>query len=459
MSCGPPYSSEKDGRQERVHSKIVHVQKVQMPGDDRLDCRRDRAVRASQPGVSRLVLKNQQQTELLKGNQNDSLEGPQHRPNWHTQQVVIRTGHAHQEPAWACRPRPAGGKGVVIDKVKGLHNTKNNNNRKISMCLFRVIRMSQDGLHPVLFRHLVDNDAVAAAVGDGLVLLLGVADDAGAVRVIAAAGTATVELDALTLAGDAVALAGAGAAVRVGSAVAGEAGAGRGAVGAVGQGRAGGRDWGRAEVGEGILVDLGVAEAGSELLNVVLVVVGVQDVLVAAGSHGLGGLDLGDGERATLGDVGDGSTAALGVLGGRLAGGLAGGLGGRLGVLGRLGRGLASGDIEDVQLAASGGLSGGLDGRVVGDVVAINDVVVPVSLARLESGGLEAESALPGTRLGGGLVLGKRKLTLVAVPGAEEMDGLDAGGDAERERQLSGGHFDYLNVVIKILIEGACFRK
>jgi hypothetical protein len=301
--------------------------------------------------------------------------------------------------------------------------------------------MGREGLHPVLLRHLVDNDAVAAAVGDGLVLLLGLADDAGAVRVIAAAGTSAVKLDALSFAGDTVALAGAGGAVRVGSAVAGEAGAGGGAVGAVGQGRAGGRDWGRAEVGEGILVDVGVAEAGSELLNVVLVVVGVQDVLGAAGSHGLGSLDLGDGQGAALGDVGS-TAGTLGVLGGGLAGRLGGGLGGRLGVLGRLGRGLASGDIEDVQLAASGGLSGELDGRVVGNVVAIDDVVVPVSLARLQGGGLEAESTLPGTRLGGGLVLGKRKLTLVTVPGAEEMDSLDAGGDAERERQLSGGHFE-----------------
>jgi len=268
---------------------------------------------------------------------------------------------------------------------------------------------------------------VAAAVGDGLVLLLGVADDARAVRVITAAGTTAVELDTVALAGDAVALAGAGAAVGAGGAV---AGAGRRGVGAVGQGRAGGGDGGRAEVGDGVLV----------------VVVGIKNVLVAAGSHKLGGLNLKNGEKAALGDVAGGVAAAagrLGVLGGRLGGGLAAGLGGRLGgaLGGRLGA--ASGDIEDVQLAASGGLGGELNAGVVGDVVAIDDVVVPVALAGLEGGLGEAESTLPGARLGRGLVLGKGKLALVAVPRSEKVDSLDAGGDAEGERELSGRHFGF----------------
>jgi len=92
-----------------------------------------------------------------------------------------------------------------------------------------------------------------------------------------------------------------------------------------------------------------------------------------------------------------------------------------------------SGDIEDVQLTAGGGLDGGLNAGVVGDVVAIDDVVVPVALAGLEGGGLEAESALPGAGLGRRLVLGEGKLALVTVPGAEQVDGLDTGGDAERE--------------------------
>jgi hypothetical protein len=78
----------------------------------------------------------------------------------------------------------------------------------------------------------------------------------------------------------------------------------------------------------------------------------------------------------------------------------------------------------------------------VGNVVAVNDVVVPVALASLEGGVLEAKGALPRARLGGRLVLGKRELADVVVPGAEKVDGLDARGDAERERKLDGGrHF------------------
>lgn len=78
-------------------------------------------------------------------------------------------------------------------------------------------------------------------------------------------------------------------------------------------------------------------------------------------------------------------------------------------------------------------------GRVVGDVVAVNDVVVPVALALLESGTLELEAADPTTSLLG--VLGKRKLTLVAVPGTEKVDGLAVGGSAESEVKLDSGHF------------------
>jgi hypothetical protein len=77
-------------------------------------------------------------------------------------------------------------------------------------------------------------------------------------------------------------------------------------------------------------------------------------------------------------------------------------------------------------------------------MVAIDDVVVPVSLARLEGRILEAKGTLPGTGLGGSLVLGERELTNVVVPRAEKMNGLDAGRDAERERELMRRHFDFL---------------
>lgn len=65
--------------------------------------------------------------------------------------------------------------------------------------------------------------------------------------------------------------------------------------------------------------------------------------------------------------------------------------------------------------------------------------VVPVSLTLLESGALEAESALPRAGLGG--ILGERELAVVAVPRAEKVDSLAVGGGAEREVELDRGHY------------------
>jgi hypothetical protein len=79
----------------------------------------------------------------------------------------------------------------------------------------------------------------------------------------------------------------------------------------------------------------------------------------------------------------------------------------------------------------------------MGDVVPINDVVVPISLTSLKSSALEAEGALPRTSLAGVLVVGKGKLSSVVVPGTEEMYGLDSGGGAEVEAELNGGHFEF----------------
>jgi len=53
-------------------------------------------------------------------------------------------------------------------------------------------------------------------------------------------------------------------------------------------------------------------------------------------------------------------------------------------------------------------------GRVVRDVVAVNDVVVPVALALLECGAVELEASGPASGLLG--VLGEWELSLVAVP-------------------------------------------
>jgi hypothetical protein len=72
-------------------------------------------------------------------------------------------------------------------------------------------------------------------------------------------------------------------------------------------------------------------------------------------------------------------------------------------------------------------------------VVAVNDIVVPVALALLEGLSLEAESALPATRLG--RVLGERELAVVVVPRSEKVDGLAVGRSAEREVELDSGHF------------------
>jgi hypothetical protein len=88
----------------------------------------------------------------------------------------------------------------------------------------------------------------------------------------------------------------------------------------------------------------------------------------------------------------------------------------------------------------------------VGNVVAIDDVVVPVSLASLKSGVLESKGTLPGARLGGGLVPGERELADVAVPRAEEVDRLDAGRDAKRERELNRRHY-YLLVMNSMLLQ------
>lgn len=69
-------------------------------------------------------------------------------------------------------------------------------------------------------------------------------------------------------------------------------------------------------------------------------------------------------------------------------------------------------------------------------MIPIDDVVVPIPLARLEGRVLELEGTLPGSRLGRGLVLGEWKLADVVIPGAEKMDRLDGGGDTEGEGEL-----------------------
>ena len=264
--------------------------------------------------------------------------------------------------------------------------------------------------------HLLADDHTLAAGGAGDVLILRLG---GALRVIrgGAAGATAVELDAGAGAGDAVALAGAAGRDR-GS---GAWGAGTGAV----------EGWNvrvdvRVRVRVAVVLEVGGGELGGEELD------GWGGELLGGDLAGLVWLDW----HWAL-DAGWGESAALGDAGGALAAGLA------VGRLGNDGTGLWGWDVEGVELAAGGGLGDGLAGWVVGDVVAVDDVVVPVALALLEGGTLEAEGTLPATSLG--CVLGKGKLAVVVVPGAEEMDGLAVGGCAEVEVKLNSCHFENLS--------------
>jgi len=217
------------------------------------------------------------------------------------------------------------------------------------------------------------------------VFLLGVG---AGLAVVTAAGAAAVKLDAVAGTGDAIALTGAARRTR------GNAGW-AGAVGAAGAGEG----WDirvNIRIVIGLLIDVGVAEAGGELIDGGLVVALGDDAGGLDWVVWLGALDVGGGDTAAMGNVlGGAARGALGVPGGGLAG--------------------ASWHIEDVELALGGWLKNGLLGWVMCAVVPIHDVVVPVALTLLESATSEAESASPVTsRLG--RVDRERKLTLVVVP-------------------------------------------
>jgi len=78
----------------------------------------------------------------------------------------------------------------------------------------------------------------------------------------------------------------------------------------------------------------------------------------------------------------------------------------------------------------------------VRDMIAVDDVIVPVSLTLFQRSALELEASDPSTALLG--VLGERELTLVVVPRAEQVHGLAVGGSAESEVKLNSGHCDGL---------------
>jgi len=211
---------------------------------------------------------------------------------------------------------------------------------------------------------------------------------------------------------------GAGVAEARGGARGGEAGA-RGEVGA-------GNGAGRRGHVEVVLVELELLELALEVFDRVLIVVGLANG--AAGVRlarlGVGNARWRDG--TTGGDRhGDGQGRNRRV-GGRDA--LLGGGNLDLKALGGLG------NIKNVESSAGGLLLHGWLGGVVRDHRVVHDVVVPVALAGLEGGLLEAEVALPAARLAGG-ILGERELTRVVVPGAEKVNGLAVGGGSESERK------------------------
>ena len=190
-----------------------------------------------------------------------------------------------------------------------------------------------------------------------LLLGLGVRSAVRVVRV-AAAGATTVELDAVAGAGNAIAFAGAAA-----GRVRGHAGWGR-AVGAARAGQGGHIRVGvRVDVGV-VLVDVGTAKAGGELID--------GGLGVALGADA-GGLDWVVWLWAL--DVLTGDTTADGDLLGGAAGG----------ALGRGGLGAAGWDIEDVELALGGWLEDGLLGWVMGAVVAIHDILSHVYVSTCHS--------------------------------------------------------------------------
>jgi len=142
---------------------------------------------------------------------------------------------------------------------------------------------------------------------------------------------------------------------------------------------------------------------------------------------GCGCDDFGGGECAAFGDGGRAGAAGVAGRGGFLSG--ADGVGG----------GGLAGDVEDVEFAASGGLGGVVLGWVVRDVVAVNDVVVPVALALFQGAVLELEASHPSAALL--WILGERELPGVVVPGAEEVHGFAVGACAECEVELDCCHF------------------
>lgn len=70
----------------------------------------------------------------------------------------------------------------------------------------------------------------------------------------------------------------------------------------------------------------------------------------------------------------------------------------------------------------------------MGDMMAINHIIVPVCTAWLHFLGWEFERGGPFARLG---TLGKWELAFVGIPCTDDVDCLDLGADSERKGLLS----------------------
>jgi len=149
--------------------------------------------------------------------------------------------------------------------------------------------------------NLVADDNTLAAGGLLLVNVLVLGGAVLRVLRVAAAGATTVELDAVTSAGDAEAFAGA-------------AGAGRADAGGAGAvGGAAGEGWDIRVIIGVIRVHVLLGKAAVELLKGGLVVLGVDDLAGLAGALGLGGSDARGRKSAALGNGTSRGAAGLAV--------------------------------------------------------------------------------------------------------------------------------------------------
>jgi len=279
----------------------------------------------------------------------------------------------------------------------------------------------------------VDGDTV----GTGVDLELGSSLGSGPVvrrlvitarrRVITASakGATTVELDAVTRAGDSVAFA-----CAVVAATGGDAG-GSGVVGGPGRGERGHIAVSNGSGGRRVVGVAGLHVKTVELVNPVGIVgvLAVDDAARLMRLHGLGRNDLVGRHTTTASNADvDGETGPVVRRSRRSSNGGSN----------DNSRGGGGGNIKDVEGTSSSGLNSSQLGGVVDDLITVNNVVVPVAGSGDDARALELEDATPGTITTTRVDL-KGELALVVVPRTDKMDVLDAGGGSDTELELDRG--------------------